>query len=443
MVWRSSFSDTVRISMGQSMSTCITTDDNISKCPWLASNPRGDLHEYSVVYTDRAVNLMSSPFQQVMKDISATMKKVYNAASVVIIPGSGTYAMEACAREFGTGGKCLVIRNGYFSFRWTDIFNAGKFAEHIDPLATPSPNWEHVIPAQAIKGSGDPIQFKPMDVKAACDQILHEKPQAVFAPHVETSTGIIMTDEHVKALADATHQVGGIFVLDCIASGTIWIDMKKCGIDALISAPQKGWSGPACCGLVMLSENAVVRMKNPTEEQMKHGKSFSVDLGKWLNVMEAYEGGGFKYYTTLPTDALTQFRNVIRETASFGYDEAKAALWTLGNRVREEMAKRGFPSVAHKDNASPGVVVVYNNALKGETMSSKFAAKGIQIAGGVPFMLNENQEHGIDGRKMCFRLGLFGLDKIKNIDRTVDLLCNAVDQMLEEKNTQSSSGSKL
>ena len=416
----------------------------------LTNNPRGDLLEYSVVYTDRAVNLMAAPFQQVMKDISQAMKTVYNCPSVAVIPGSGTYGMEACAREFGSGGKCLVIRNGYFSFRWTDIFNCGKFADHIDPLATETPDWTHVIPARAndapdgsacgrhhdggsSSSSGtcrrhDSIQFKPADVADACAQILREQPVAVFAPHVETSTGIIMTDEHIKQLSDATHAVGGIFVLDCIASGTIWVDMKKTGVDALISAPQKGWSGPACCGLVMLSELAVERIKNPTNTDI--GKSFSVDLGKWLNVMETYEGGGFKYYTTLPTDALTQFRDVIQETEAFGYEKAKEALYVLGSRVREEMLKRGFPSVAVKENAAPGVVVLYNNALPGKNIGSEFKKNGLQIAGGVPFMLNEDKEHGINGRERCFRLGLFGLDKIQNIDRTVERLCNAVDQIL-------------
>ena len=420
--------------MGTTQSSCIPTPAS-AQCPMKGQTGRGKLLEYSVVYTDRAVNLMSSPFQQVMIDISTAMKKAYNCSSVAIIPGSGTYGMEACAREFGSGGKCLVIRNGYFSFRWTDIFNAGKFATHTDPLGGPTetPNWEHVMPARAVEGSsGDSIQFKPMAVADACAQIVREKPQAVFAPHVETSTGMIMTDEHIRQLADATHSVGGIFVLDCIASGTIWVDMKKTGVDALISAPQKGWSGPACCGLVMMNERAVERVKNPLPSSANIGKSFSVDLGKWLTVMETYENGGFKYYTTLPTDALTRFRNVIQETEAFGFQESKEALWALGTRVREEMSKRGFPSVATKENASPGVVVLYNNMLKGQNVGAAFKKNGMQIAGGVPFMLNEDKEHGINGRERCFRLGLFGLDKIQNIDRTVERLCTAVDKMLND-----------
>jgi aspartate aminotransferase-like enzyme len=415
-----------------------------ASCASDKSNPRGDLLEYSVVYTDRAVNLMSSPFQQVMKDISSAMKEVYNANSVAIIPGSGTYAMEACAREFGSGGKCLVIRNGYFSFRWTDIFNCGKFATHTDPFGgvTETPNWEHVIPARAVEGqTGDSIQFQPTDIKIACEQILREKPKAVFAPHVETSTGMILSDDDVRQLADATHEVGGIFILDCIASGTIWVDMKKTGVDALISAPQKGWSGPACCGLVMLSELAVKHIKS--DQQTNVGKSFSVNLSKWLNVMETYEGGGFKYYTTLPTDALTQFRDVIKETQAFGFNKAKESLFELGKRVREEMLKRNFPSVAASKYASPGVVVLYNNALKGKNMAGEFKKNGLQIAGGVPFMLNEDKEHHLDPRERCFRLGLFGLDKIQNIDRTVQRLCNAVDKMINDASNSSNGSSKM
>ena len=88
-------------------------------------DPQG-LLEYSVVYTDRALNHMSQSFQGVMNDISSMLKEAYNAEAAVVVPGSGTFGMEAVARQFATGKKCLVVRNGWFSFRWTQIFDMGN-----------------------------------------------------------------------------------------------------------------------------------------------------------------------------------------------------------------------------------------------------------------------------------------------------------------------------
>lgn len=377
------------------------TDD--SKCPrhkW-----KGGLKEYSVVYTDRAVNLMSQPFQQVMRDISSILKTVYNADGCALIPGSGTYGMEAVARQFGQGEKCLVLRNGYFSFRWTDIFERCKI-----------PSEEIVLMARPIDKSEKPA-FAPCPVEEVVAAILKERPAVVFAPHVETSTGIILPDDYIRAVADAVHEVGGLFVLDCIASGTIWVDMKATDVDVVISAPQKGWTGPACVGIVMVSERAKKRIAE-TEAQ-----SFVVNLRKWLDVMEAYEKGGFMYYTTLPTDALSAFCTVMKETQAYGFDKAAADLWNLGRKVRDVMSSHGFPSVAAKGFEAPGVVVSYAND---NNKVGEFKQQGIQIAGGVPFKIGEPE-----GLK-TFRLGLFGLDKIANIFKTVAVLEEAIDNIVQK-----------
>ena len=384
---------------------------------------KGPLLEYSVVYTDRAYNLMSAPFCEAMRDINAALKRVYNAHSVAIIPGSGSYAMEAVARQFATGKKVIVLRNGYFSFRWSDIFQVcGIPAEEIVLKAQP------VGKCTRHEAGADPLaatpQFQPYPIAEACARIRAEKPAVVFAPHVETATGMLLPDAYLKAIGDAVREGGGLFVLDCIASGNVWVDMQACGVDALISAPQKGWTGPACAGLVMLGERARAAADDPANAST----SFCCNLGKWLTVMDKYAAGGFMYYTTLPTDALMTFRDVIKETEAYGFDRVRGDMLALGAKVRAVLAERGFKSVAADGFAAPGVVVSYvaDPATQGGAMVGAFKAQGLQIAGGVPFKL----DHEVDSRRLCFRLGLFGLDKMQHVDRTVEKFRAALDAIV-------------
>ncbi len=363
------------------------------------------LLEYSVVYTDRALNHMSQTFQGVMRDISRTLKRVYNAQAVVVVPGSGTFAMEAVARQFATGRKCLVIRNGWFSFRWTQIF---------DVSGIPS---ESIVLKARRSAAGNHAPFVPPPVADVVATIHAERPELVFAPHVETSSGIMLPDAYIRAVAEAVHKVGGLFVLDCIASGAIWIDMQTCGVDILISAPQKGWSGSPCCGLVMMNATAGARIEHT------NSTSFACDLRKWLQIMAAYESGGHAYHATLPTDALTRLRDVIHETVAYGLEKVHAEQQALGDRVRAVLADRGFKSVAADGYGAPGVVVCYTDDDDIHT-GKKFAAEGLQIAAGVPLQCDE----GADFK--TFRLGLFGLDKLHNIDRTVASLERALDGMM-------------
>jgi len=352
------------------------------------------LLEYSVVYTDRALNHMSQTFRGVMNDISATLKGVYNAASVVVVPGSGTFGMEAVARQFATDRKCLVVRNGWFSYRWSQIFEAGRI-----------PAEEIVLKARTVEDAHQ-APFIPAPADEVVATIEAEKPDLVFAPHVETSAGMMLPDEYLKAVADAVRSVGGMFVLDCIASGAVWVDMEACGVDVLISAPQKAWSGSPCAGLVMLSERARAVIDGTASS------SFACDLKKWLQIMETYEGGGHAYHATMPTDGLTTFRNVMFEAKSLGFEKLKAQQRELGSRLRTVLTDAGFPSVAADGFHAPGVVVCYTSdpAVKN---GSKFAQAGIQIAGGVPLACDEPDDF------QTFRIGLFGLDKLQNIDRTV------------------------
>ncbi len=363
------------------------------------------LLEYSVVYTDRALNHMSQSFQGVMKDISATLKKVYNASAAIVVPGSGTYGMEAVARQFATDKKCLVIRNGWFSYRWTQIFEMGDI-----------PSQSTVLKARRT-GDDKHAPFAPPPIEEVVQTIAAEKPDFVFAPHVETASGIILPDDYIRSAADAIHAVGGLLVLDCIASGTIWVDMKACGVDVLISAPQKGWSASACCGLVMLSSAALARIESTTST------SFACDLHKWLQIMETYEGGGHAYHATMPTDALTVFRNAMKETENYGFDKICAQQQELGEKVRALLNSKGIKSVAAEGFQAPSVVVSYTEDPDIQT-GKKFMDAGLQIAAGVPLQCDEPEDF------QTFRLGLFGLDKLQNIDRTVQKLDNALSQIL-------------
>ncbi len=367
-------------------------------------DPNG-LLEFSVVYTDRALNHMSQSFQGVMKDISGILKEVYHARSAVLVPGSGTFGMEAVARQFATDKKVLVIRNGWFSYRWTQIFEMGKIpAESI------------VLKARRV-GEGRQAPFAPAPIDEVVASILANKPDVVFAPHVETSSGMILPDAYLRAVADAVHAVGGLFVLDCIASGAIWVDMVQCGIDLLVSAPQKGWSGSPCCAMVMLSPLARTRIDATTSS------SFACDLRKWLQIMEAYEGGGHAYHATMPTDALTRLREVMQETQRYGFEKVRAEQQQLGDRVRALFVGRGIKSVAAPGFQAPGVVVSYTDDPEVQS-SKKFLAQGLQTAAGVPLQCDEGADF------QTFRVGLFGLEKLHDIDRTVQHLAMALDQIL-------------
>ncbi|MGI9621194.1 MAG: aminotransferase class V-fold PLP-dependent enzyme [Acidimicrobiales bacterium] len=363
--------------------------------PGLLSDVDPDgLLEYSVVYTDRALNHMSANFQTVMTDISATLKEVYNADSVAVVPGSGTFGMEAVARQFATDQHCVVIRNGWFSYRWTQILEMGDIAS------------SHSIFKAVRQGEGPTAPFAPAPIDEVTAAIVAEKPAVVFAPHVETSAGLMLPDDYIAGLADATHQAGALLVLDCIASGTVWVDMAELGVDVLISAPQKGWSGPPCAGLVMLSEAATARLEETTST------SFACDLKKWRDIMAAYEQGGHAYHATMPTDALTTFRDVMNEAREYGFDKVRAEQVDLGARVRALLATQGFQSVAAEGYGSPGVVVSYTDDPEIKS-GVRFAAEGLQIAAGVPLQCDEGADFN------TFRIGLFGLDKLHDPDRVV------------------------
>jgi len=370
--------------------------------PISSVDPDG-LLEYSVVFTDRSLNHMSQSFQQVMREISATLKNVYHADAAIIVPGGGTYAMEAVARQFASARKCLVIRNGWFSYRWSQIFEAGKI-----------PSQETVLKARLVH-DGNQAAFAPAPIEEVVAAIGTEKPDLVFAPHVETSSGIILPDGYMRSVADAVHANGGMFVLDCIASGAIWADMEVLGVDVLISAPQKGWSASPCGGLVMLSAAARVRLESTVSS------SFACNLRQWLQIMEAYENGGFAYHATMPTDALVQFRDTMKETKAYGFDKVCAEQWELGEKVRALLVGKGFESVAAEGFQAPSVVVSYTGDADIRS-GKKFAARGMQIAAGVPLQCDEPENFS------TFRLGLFGLDKLHNIDRTVDNLAKVIDQ---------------
>ena len=362
------------------------------------------LLEFSVVYTDRALNHMSKSFQGVMTDISGILKEVYNAHSAVLVPGSGTYGMEAVARQFAAGKHVMVIRNGWFSYRWTQIFDMGNI-----PLS------HTVIKArQTSKGGQSPWAPAPIaEVQAA---IAKEKPALVFAPHVETSAGMILPDGYLRAVADAVHAVGGLFVLDCIASGAMWVDMKATGVDVLVSAPQKGWSSSPCCAMVMLSERARTAIDATTSS------SFACDLKKWLQIMETYEKGSHAYHATLPTDALTRLAAVMKETRVYGFAKIKAEQELLGKKVRALFESRGLPSVAAEGFKAPGVVVSYTTDPDIQS-SKKFLDQGLQTAAGVPLQCDEGPDF------KTFRVGLFGLEKWHNVDRTVGQLAAALDRI--------------
>ncbi|WP_165007921.1 aminotransferase class V-fold PLP-dependent enzyme [Neisseria yangbaofengii] len=358
------------------------------------------LLEYSVVYTDRALNHMSQKFQTALRYISATLKSVYHARHVAVIPGSGTTGMEAVARQFARDQKCLIVRNGFFSYRWTQIIEQGRITGDTKVLTARQAD-EYQAP------------FAPAPVDEVCAEIAEYRPAVVFAPHVETASGIILPDDYIARLAEATHEIGGLLVIDCIASGCIWLDMEKLGIDVLISAPQKGWSGSPCAGLVMLNEAAYQKAQETRSD------SFAVDLKKWLQIMEAFENGGHAYHATMPTDGLFRLSEVIREAETIGFETLRDRQTELGHKIRRLLAERGYPSVAAEGFEAPGVVVAYTD--NPDIQNGKaFIAQGLQIASGVPLQVGERSDF------QTFRLGLFGLDKLQNVDRTVASFADAL-----------------
>ena len=374
--------------------------------PGLLPNVDPDgLLEYSVVYTDRSLNHMSDSFQKAMNDVSSSLKEVYNAEAVVLVPGGGTYAMEAVARQFATNQSCLVLRNGWFSFRWSQIFEMGNI-----------PSEEIVLKASRVSEDSQ-APFAPPNIDEVVELIKKRKPHMVFAPHVETSSGIILPDDYIRSIATAVHSVGGMFVLDCIASGAIWIDMKDCGVDILISAPQKGWSASPAFGMVMLSSDAAEKI-NETKST-----SYSCDLLKWLQIMQAYESGGHAYHATMPTDAIKHFRDTVNETAEFGFDNARKKQQELGDKVSALLERNNITSVAAKGFQAPGVVVSYTTDKEIQN-GSKFKDIGMQIAAGVPLQCDEGDDY------QTFRLGLFGLDKLKDVDAVVKKLEQAINQVI-------------
>ena len=366
-------------------------------------DPNG-LLEFSVVYTDRALNHMSKNFQGVMKDISRVLKEVYHAKSAVLVPGSGTFGMEAVARQFAGDKNVLIIRNGWFSYRWTQILDMGRIASGATVFKA----------RRTADGKQAPWAPAPIDEVVAA--IREKQPAVVFAPHVETASGMMLPDDYLRAVADAVHSVGGLFVLDCIASGAMWVNMQDTGVDVLVSAPQKGWSSSPCCAMVMLSERARATIDATTSS------SFACDLKKWLQIMETYEGGGHAYHATMPTDALTRLREVMLETQTYGFDKVRAEQIDLGAKVRALFESRGIPSVAADGFKAPGVVVSYTEDPEIQS-SRKFLAEGLQTAAGVPLQCDEPADF------MTFRIGLFGLEKWHNVDRTVGQLSAALDRL--------------
>lgn len=366
-------------------------------------DPNG-LLEYSVVFTDRSLNHMSGRFVSVMQDINRVLREAYDAHSVAIVPGGGSYAMESVARQLATGKKCLVVRNGLFSFRWSQILDAGNIASETTVLKASPSSDEHQS------------TWAPAPVAEVVAAIEAERPAVVFAPHVETASGMLLPDDYIRQVSDAVHSVGGVFVLDCIASGAVWASQTDVGVDVLISAPQKGWSGSPCAGYVMLSEAGRTAVQESTSS------SFAMDLKKWLFIADEYEEGRAPYHATMPTDSLAHNAKLMLETQERGFDKLSAAQFELGDRVRTVFADRGLPSVAAPEFASPSVVVVHTDNPKLATGAS-FKEAGVQIAAGVPLQCDEPEDFS------TFRIGLFGLDKLDDIDGTISRLETALDSI--------------
>jgi aspartate aminotransferase-like enzyme len=317
------------------------------------------------------------------------------------VPGSGTFGMEAVARQFATGKKALVIRDGFFSYRWSQIFDMGGI---------PS---SHTVLKARRTGTGPQSPWIPTPIAEVVAAIAAEKPDLVIAPHVETASGIMLPDDYMMAVAKATHAVGGLFVLDCVASGCMWVDMEAIGVDVIVTAPQKGWSGSPCCAMVMLSEKAKGVMEGSTSS------SFACDLKKWSQIMDAFLKGGHAYHATMPTDALAKDCAVMQEMEAYGFEKLRTEQAELGAKARLLLESCGLPSVAAEGFKAPGVVVSYTTDPDIQS-GKKFLAAGLQVASGVPLQCDEPADF------MTFRIGLFGLDKLHNVDRTVAYLATAL-----------------
>ncbi|WP_432481032.1 aminotransferase class V-fold PLP-dependent enzyme [Moraxella sp. ZY200743] len=363
------------------------------------------LLEYSVVYTDRALNHMSKEFQGVMRDLSAELKSLYQADAVAIVPGSGTSGMEAVVRAFAKDKEVMIIRNGWFSYRWTQILEATDVARSSKVFCA-----NHAEATQAV--------FFPANIDEVTAFVRENRPQVVFAPHVETASGMMLTDAYIKALGEAVHEVGGILVIDCIASGCIWLDMKALGIDVLISAPQKGLSSTPCAGLVMMNKQAKEMALNSTPS------SFSLDLKAWINIITAYENGGHAYHATMPTDGLKQLREALFEAKAVGYDVLKSAQVKLGKDILKVLNDKGICSVAHPEYQARGVVVCHAPS-EAVHKGVAFAEQGLQIAAGTPLQVGEPEGY------QSFRIGLFGLDKLTDIEGTVARFKAAADKVFD------------
>lgn len=362
------------------------------------------LLEYSVVFTDRSLNHMSQRFVRVMQDTIDVLRSTYRADTVAIVPGGGSYGMEAIARQLATGKRALVVRNGAFSFRWSQIFDAGHITDDVT-----------VCPARQVSGEHQ-AAWQPAPVDEVVAAIKDKRPETVFAPHVETASGIVLPDDYVRAVSSAVHEAGGLFVLDCVASGALWVDMVDLGVDVLLTAPQKGWSGTPCAGYVMLNDAARAAVQSSTST------SFAMDLKKWLSITEAYVDGQTPYHATMPTDGLAHNAELMLEARDVGLDKLRDAQVDLGTKVRAVLAEAGFKSVAADEFASPTVVVVHTDDPDLKT-GAKFKQVGLQVAAGVPLQCGEPDDFS------TFRIGLFGLDKLADVDGTVERLEKALEEL--------------
>jgi len=372
-----------------------------------AIDPDG-LLEYSVVFTDRSVNHMSRQFQGAMRGLSDGLKAVYRADQIALVPGGGTFAMESVARQFCRNQRVRVLRNGWFSFRWSQIFAGGVDTAHVEI-------------AKAVADSAAPdAQFVPANLEDFIAAIHADRPDCVIAPHVETSAGMLLPDTYLTAIAEATHAVGGLFILDCVASGCLWVDMAATGVDVLITAPQKGWSSTPCAGVVLMSARAVERLEATTSD------SYALDLKKWRQIMAAYEQGGHAYHATMPTDGLVTFHETYRLLADVGFDALKARQIDLGQRMRALLGQAGFKSLAGPGFESPTVVVSHTDRDDFKNTQA-FLKVGVQVAAGVPLECDESPDF------KTFRVGLFGIDKLMDIDRTVTQFATALERIAADR----------
>ncbi len=373
--------------------------------------PRPDIDpdgllEYSVVFSDLSLNHMSKRFVGVMQQLVEVLRTTYHADSVAVVPGGGSYGMESVARQLANDERCLVVRNGFFSYRWSQILQTGGITDDVT-----------VLTARPTQDSA-PSPWAPPPVEEVVAAIAEQRPRLVLAAHVETASGILLPDDYVRQVAQATREAGGLFVLDCIASGALWVDMKDLAVDVLISAPQKGWSGTPGTAYVMVDDRAREAILATTSS------SFVTDLRKWLTITEGYAEGSHAYHTTVPTDTIVHNTELMLEARRRGLPALREAQVELGTRVRALLAGRGFASVAAEGYEAPSVVVVHTDD-PGLRSGAKFVEVGLQAAAGVPLVCGEPEDFS------TFRLGLFGLDKWADVDGTVERLAAGLDRVAQ------------